>query len=108
MRARRMFGGWGLYAGELFIALIAKDQLYLKVNAVTQPRFESAGGQAFVYSANGKTAAMGYYAPPAEAMESPALMQPWAALAVQAALAARSARQTTQALSTAARGRPRP
>ena len=30
VRARRMFGGWGLYAGDAFVALIADDQLYLR------------------------------------------------------------------------------
>jgi DNA transformation protein len=33
---------------------------------------------------------MSYWTVPAEAMDSPALMQPWAQLAVQAALAARA------------------
>ena len=38
-----------------------------------------------------------YYTPPAEALESPALMAPWARLALQAALAARKpARQSAR------------
>jgi DNA transformation protein and related proteins len=28
-RARRMFGGWGLYADDFFVALIADERLYL-------------------------------------------------------------------------------
>jgi DNA transformation protein len=35
---------------------------------------------------------MSYWTVPAEAMESPALMQPWARLAISAALRARAAR----------------
>ena len=35
---------------------------------------------------------MNYYAAPADAMESPALMAPWARLALQAALAAHAAK----------------
>ena len=32
-RARRMFGGVGIYLDGLFIALIADERLYLKVDA---------------------------------------------------------------------------
>ena len=30
VRVRRMFGGWGLYVGDVFVALVLDDQLYLK------------------------------------------------------------------------------
>lgn len=91
VRAKRMFGGYGLYVDEVFCALIAFDRLYLKVNAETRGRFEAAGGEPFVYDGKAKHVTMSYYTVPAEAMESPALMQPWARLALQAALAARAA-----------------
>jgi DNA transformation protein and related proteins len=87
-RSRRMFGGHGLYVDDLFIALIAYDRLYLKADADTRARFEAAGCEPFVYDANGKSMTMGYWSAPPEAMESPALMQPWARLALQAALRA--------------------
>lgn len=32
VRARRMFGGYGLYVDDLFVALIAVDRLYLKAD----------------------------------------------------------------------------
>jgi len=87
-RARRMFGGHGLYVDELFVALIAQDRLYLKADAQTQPQFSAAGCEPFVYDGKGKSITMGYWSAPPEAMESPALMQPWARLALQAALRA--------------------
>jgi DNA transformation protein len=90
VRARRMFGGHGLYVDDLFFALVARDRLYLKVDARTQVRFEAAGCAPFVYLGKGKPVTMSYWTVPAEAMDSPALMQPWARLAVQAALAARA------------------
>jgi DNA transformation protein and related proteins len=92
-RARRMFGGHGLYLDDLFVAVVAADTLYLKANAETATRFEAAGGQAFSYARNGKAASLGFWTPPAEAMESPELMQPWARLAMQAALQARAPRR---------------
>lgn len=91
VRVKRMFGGHGLYVDEIFCAVIAFDRLYLKVNAETRPRFEAEGCEPFVYDAKTGSVALGYYSAPAEAMESPALMQPWARLALQAALAARQA-----------------
>ena len=90
VRSRRMFGGFGIYVDEVFVAIVAADRLYLKVNDQTRPQFEAAGCQPFVYDAKRGAVALGYWSAPAEAMESPALMQPWARLALQAALAARS------------------
>ena len=92
VRARRMFGGHGLYVDGLFVALIAFDRLYLKVDDGTRPAFEAAGGEPFVYEAAGRRVSLGYYTVPAEAMESPALMQPWARHAMSAALRARAAK----------------
>lgn len=91
MRARRMFGGWGLYQGDVIVAIIAFERLFLKTSAETRPRFEAAGCEAFVYDAKTGAVAMSYWSAPAEALDSPALMQPWARLALQAALAARAA-----------------
>ncbi len=91
MRARRMFGGWGLYQGDVIVAIVAFERLFLKTSAETRPRFEAAGCEAFVYDAKTGAVAMSYWSAPAEALDSPALMQPWARLALQAALAARAA-----------------
>jgi DNA transformation protein len=92
VRARRMFGGHGLYKDDLFFALIANEGLYLKVDAATQPAFAAAGCAPFVYSAKGKAMSLSYWTVPADAMESPALMQPWARQALAAALRARAAK----------------
>jgi DNA transformation protein and related proteins len=92
VRARRMFGGHGLYCDDLFFALIATNRLYLKVDAVSQPAFIAAGCEPFVYDGAGKPVTMSYWTAPPAAMESPAEMQPWARLALSAALRARAAR----------------
>jgi DNA transformation protein and related proteins len=89
-RWRRMFGGHGLYVDDLFIGLIADDRLYLKVDSLTRAAFEAAGCQPFVYDGAGKSVTLGYFSAPEEAMESPPLMQPWARLALAAALRARA------------------
>lgn len=90
VRVKRMFGGWGLYADEVFVAIIGGDRLFLKTSAETRPAFEAAGCEPFVYDSKTGSIALGYWSAPADAMDSPALMEPWARRALQAALAARA------------------
>ena len=92
VRVRRMFGGWGLYVDELFIAIIAFERLYLKADANSRHAFEMAGCEPFVYDAKGQAVSLGYWTAPADALDAPGLMEPWARRAMQAALAARAAR----------------
>jgi len=92
VRSRRMFGGHGFYVDDLFIALIAYDRLFLKADATTRPIFEAAGCEPFVYDAAGKNVSVSYFSAPEDAMESPALMEPWARHALSAALRARAAK----------------
>lgn len=91
-RSRRMFGGHGIYLDDLFIALIVFDRLYLKADDQTRPLFEAAGCEPFIYDGAGKPVTVGYWTVPAEAMESPGQMQPWAQLALDAALRARASK----------------
>jgi DNA transformation protein len=105
VRTRRMFGGHGFYVDDLFMALIAGERLYLKVDAQTRPLFEAAGCEPFVYDAAGKSVSLGYFSAPEEAMESPPLMQPWARHALSAALRARAAKP--RAATPAKKARPR-
>jgi DNA transformation protein len=92
VRVRRMFGGWGLYVDDLFIAIIAFDRLYLKADTASRAALEQAGCEPFVYDVQGQSVSLGYWTAPAEALDAPSLMVPWARLALRAALAARAAR----------------
>lgn len=91
VRLKRMFGGGGVYVEEVFVAVIIDDILYLKADEQNRPDFVAAGSEAFVYQAKGKTVTLGFWRAPDEAMDSPALMQPWARGALAAALRARTA-----------------
>jgi len=102
VRTRRMFGGVGFYVDEVFIALIAYERLYLKVDEQTRAAFEAAGCSPFVYDGKGKSMTLGYFSAPEEAMESPPLMQPWARMALGAALRARAAKPASAARKPAA------
>lgn len=103
-RSRRMFGGHGLYVDDLFIAIIAFERLYLKVDMLTRAGFEAAGCQPFAYEAKGQPVTMnGYFTAPDEAIESPALMQPWARQALAAALRARATKPASASRKPAAK-----
>lgn len=91
IRSKRMFSGAGIYCDGLFFALVIDDILYLKADDENRPAFEREGLEPFTYEMRGKPTKMSYYRVPDEAMDSPALMLPWARGALAAALRARAA-----------------
>ena len=88
--ARAMFGGVGLYAAEVFFALIAQDRLYFKVDDTTRGEFERRGMEPF--RPFGEDSAMGYYELPADILEASEPLRAWTEQAVAVALRARDAR----------------
>ena len=94
IRGRSMFGGVGLYAEELFFALIADDELYFKVDDNTRPDFEARGLEPFrPYGEHGEV--MGYYRVAEDLLEDPEELRVWADKAV--AVARRAARDRRSA-----------
>ena len=89
VRARSMFGGVGLYAGDLFFALVDDDVLYFKVDDHTRPRFEALGMGPFQPGGDGGEV-MQYYEVPADVLEDAEVLAPWVADAVEVARRARS------------------
>ncbi|HVD32574.1 MAG TPA: TfoX/Sxy family protein [Gemmatimonadales bacterium] len=92
IRARGMFGGVGIYAAELFFALLDDDTLYFKVDDVTRPQFESRGMTPFrPYGEEGEV--MGYYEVPADVLEDPEALGAWVEAALAAARRAKKRRR---------------
>lgn len=87
VRSRRMFGGVGLYAGELFFGILDDDVLYLKVDDTTRPRYEAAGMHAFNPMG---TPMNGYWCVPGEVLEDFEELGSWAEEAVDVARRARA------------------
>ncbi len=78
LRVRRMFGGAGIYAGDLFFAILVDDTIYLKADATNRPGFERLGLEPFRYARkDGRTLTMGYYPPPAAALDDAEVLRPW-------------------------------
>src|SRR5712691_9629665 len=84
VRARSMFGGVGIYGGDLFFALIADDTLYFKVDDSNRPDFEQLGMGPFrPYGEGGEV--MQYYQVPAELLEDVEALRPWVEKAMSVA-----------------------
>lgn len=86
VRARRMFGGHGIFLDGLMFALVADATLYLKVDPESVASFQSRGLEPFRYRKKGKTLSMSYYQAPEEVLEDAGAMNAWANLAYAAAL----------------------
>jgi len=89
--ARRMFGGYGIYLDGLMFALVAADQLYLKVDAGNRAAYEAFGLQPFTYSGKGRPIRMSYQEAPGEGLDDPEVLCDWAREAYAAARRTRSA-----------------
>lgn len=87
--SRRMFGGVGLYANELFFGLIAQQTLYFKVDDGNRADYERIGSQPFRPFPDKQKFSMSYYAIPADLLEDADALSQWARKSVAAALAAR-------------------
>jgi DNA transformation protein and related proteins len=84
LQDRSMFGGVGVYSGDLFFALIARDVLYFKVDATNRVEYRAAGSKPFK-PYPGRTTAMGYYAVPVSVLEDAEMLATWAKRAIAVA-----------------------
>jgi DNA transformation protein len=84
VRARAMFGGVGLYSGDVFFGMIAADVLYLKVGDRNRGRYESAGMTAFAPYPD-RPMTMPYYQVPAHVLEDRRELGIWAHASIEVA-----------------------
>ena len=85
--SRRMFGGVGLYRGELFFGLIDDDTLFLKTDASNSAEYEARRMPRFMPPVNRPMGPMGYHQVPAEVIEDAEMLVSWALKSVGVALA---------------------
>ncbi|RIY03745.1 TfoX family protein [Aureimonas flava] len=84
---RRMFGGKGVYADGRILAVVLRDELLLKTDALTAARFEAAGARRWTYQREGRAPVdMPYHSLPEDAWDDPEIMAEWARLAGEAAV----------------------
>jgi len=94
VRAKRMFGGIGLYADNLMFGLISsKDVLYFKADETTCRHYEAEGKGAFRHErASGQVISMGYWEVPERLYDEPKELCEWARAAYDVALKADAAK----------------
>lgn len=87
VRCRSMFGGVGIYSGNLFFALIARDTLYFKVDDSNRGDFAARGLGPFRPYGDDRDV-MKYYEVPEDILEDLDALRHWTEKAL--AVAARS------------------
>ena len=84
--SKRMFGGVGIYSGDLFFAVLDNDRLYLKVDDSNRADFERAGMGPF-RPGNPGGEVMQYFEVPISVLEDTDQLARWAAKAIAVARA---------------------
>ena len=92
IRGKSMFGGVGIYSGELFFALLDNDTLYLKVDDSNRGDFESHSFGPF-RPVGDSGEVMQYYELPADILEDAEAIRPWVEKAIAVAAAKRMGRK---------------
>ena len=77
LKAKRMFGGIGLYSGERFFGIIFDGRVYFKVDDSTRPKYEEA--EMGPFRAHGKPPMKKYYEVPPDVVEDSGQLIQWAA-----------------------------
>ncbi len=77
---RAMFGGYGIYSGEKFFAIVYKDRVYFKTDEATRGAYTDAGMGPF--KPNEKQTLKNYYEVPPDVLEDAVELTKWAVGAV--------------------------
>ncbi|MCB1436864.1 MAG: TfoX/Sxy family protein [Rhodobiaceae bacterium] len=92
VRVRPMFGGGGVFCGDLMFGLIADDMLYLKADDAFADDFAAEGMAAFTYEAKGRTMSLSYWQVPERIGDDQDELVAWAVRALKVARDAAAAR----------------
>jgi DNA transformation protein and related proteins len=88
---RRMFGGQGIYQGEAMFALVTGGELYLKADDQMAEMLRKLGSRPFAFERrDGRVMVTSYWLMPESALDDPDEAAELAALALGAAMRARS------------------
>lgn len=85
--ARAMFGGYGIYHGDVMFAIVMADTLYFKTTDANRADFDACGLRPFIYARGRKRIVLSFYQAPPEAMDNSDEMCRWARKAYEAAAA---------------------
>ncbi|TDF37513.1 TfoX family protein [Alteromonadaceae bacterium M269] len=86
IKMRKMFGVAGIYCDGLFFAIIADNELWLKVDTETRAAFEAIGAEQFIFEMKKKSSSTPYYKAPEDIFDDEDNLHYWTQLALGAAL----------------------
>jgi DNA transformation protein len=87
---KAMFGGHGIYLGDLIFGLVVDGVLYLKVGELNIKDYIQAGMKPFTYEAkSGKPVSMSYWCLPLDILESNEDLPKWVNKSIQVAKSAK-------------------
>jgi DNA transformation protein len=89
--AKPMFGGIGLYSGDVFFGIMAGDVLYFKVDETNRAEYEQAGSRPFKPYAD-RPVTMQYYSVPTAVVEDAGAVTQWARRSIALARARQRAK----------------
>src|SRR5271156_4021495 len=92
-----MFGGAGVYAEGLCFPIEQDGEVFLKVDAESEPTFSAVGSSPFVYMARGKPVTLSFWRLPAIAHDESNELRPFASLGLVAARRAAEAKAKSKA-----------
>jgi DNA transformation protein len=106
---RRMFGGAGIYADGVMIAIAFDGEVYLKADEHMIAAFAAEGAHPFTYATKDGTRALSksYWSLPARLYDDPEELADWARKARTTSLAAKSRRSSKPSVSARCRARGR-
>ena len=92
---RRMFGAVGVYARDVFFAIIDDDVLYLKTDETTRVDFEREGSEPFRPYGDERSS-LHYFSVPVSVLEDATTLCAWGRKAIAVAAAARTAKPSSR------------
>lgn len=81
-----MFGVDGIYCDGLFFAIVADDELWLKVDDVSRTTFEEASAEQYMFEMKGRPTPIPYYRAPADIFDDEDTLRYWTQLSLDAAI----------------------
>jgi DNA transformation protein len=85
IRFKPMFGGFGLYSGDIFFGIVSDEKVYFKTDEHTRSRYLDAGSVFF--QPNDTQALKRYYEVPIHIVENPTDLVKWAQESINSVIA---------------------
>ena len=92
VRARAMFGAYGLYQGQNFFGILDEGRLFFKTDTQSKADYLARGMGPFTYESRGRVVTMGFHEVPLDVLETAPELVAWARRAISLAAASKNAR----------------